>query len=94
MSSSSPIDDPREIAITCITNPPNSRTSGKKGPLTNAEKLQHKENHLCLYYGDGDCTGAKQVEGCPRLQAQSQGKAIKLGNEAPRQSSDSGNITR
>jgi hypothetical protein len=58
-----------EIGLTQITNPLKSSTSGKKGPLTNAEKLWHKENHLCLCCEDGECVGTKQVDDCPKLQA-------------------------
>jgi hypothetical protein len=77
MPSSSPPDDPMEIGVTRVTNPPKPRASGKKGPLTDAEKLRRRENHLCLYCGDGDCAGAKQVDDCPRLQSRNQGKVTR-----------------
>jgi hypothetical protein len=101
MPSSSPTDNPLEIEMTCMNNIPKSMASGKKGPLTDAEKLRHRENHLCLYCGDSDCSGAKQVDDCPRMQLRTQEKSPtelkcshELCNEAPRQSPDSGNIAR
>ena len=45
------------------------------GKLTDAERKRRKDNHLCMYDGDKDCPGAKDINLCPKLKKKNPQKA-------------------